>query len=106
MAMGYGAAVHHAPVGKWLCQPGPIQAGTLPADEILRPEVATRRRARAEARPPDMTELPQRPVVTGEAGSMTRPVMATGRVCQGPRDRHAPLVSPIATCHHRGRRLA
>jgi hypothetical protein len=62
--------------------------------------------AHVETCPPDITDLPQRPVVTAEAGFMTRPVRATGRVRQGPRGRHAPRVSPIATCHHRGRRLA
>jgi len=106
MAMAPGAAVHRAPAGKWLCQPGPIQGRTLPADEIPRRGVTTRRWARVEPRPPDITDLPQRPVVTAEAGFMTRPVRATGRVRPSPRGRHAPRVSPIATCHHRGRRLA
>jgi hypothetical protein len=106
MAMGPGAAVHRAPAGKWLCQPGPIQGRTLPADEILRTGVTTRRWARVEPRPPDITDLPQRPVVTAEAGFMTSPVSTSRRVRQGPRGRHAPGVSPIATCHHRGRRLA
>ena len=44
MTTELGVSVHRASVGKWLHRPGLSHEKTLPASEILRPDLAERRR--------------------------------------------------------------
>ena len=66
MAAVHGLSVHRGSVGKWLHRLGLSHKKTLLASEILRPEVAERRKAWVEIRQPDMAKMLERLVFIDE----------------------------------------
>ena len=69
MASVHGVCVHCGSVGKWLHRLGLSHKKTLLASEILRPDVAERRRIWVETRQPDMANMLERLVfIDVEAG--------------------------------------
>ena len=92
MAAVHGVSVHRGSVGKWLHQLGLSHKKTLRASEILRPDVAERRKAWVEVRQPDMAKMLERFVFIDETSLKTNLVKTTGWAPVGARlIDHAPF---------------
>ena len=98
MALVHGVSVHRGSVGKWLHRLGLSHKKTLLASEILRPEVAERRRVWVETRQSDMANMSdlanmlERLVFIDETSLKTNLVKTTGWAPVGKRlIDHAPF---------------
>ena len=74
----HGVSVHRGSVGKWLHRLGLGHKETLLASEILRPEVAERRKVRVETFQPDMANMLERLVFIDQSSLKTNLVKTTG----------------------------
>ena len=92
MAAAHGITVRRGSVGKWLHRLGLSHKKTLLASEILRPDVAERRRIWVETRQPDMANMLERLVFIDETSLKTNLVKTTGWAPKGQRlIDHAPF---------------
>jgi transposase len=92
LASVHSLSVHRGSVGKWLHRLGLSHKKTLPASEILRPEVAERRKAWVGAFQPDIAKMLERLVFIDETSLKTNLVRTTGRAPVGQRlIDHAPF---------------
>ena len=78
MAAVHGLSVHRGSVGRWLHRLGLSHKKKLLAGEILRPDVAERRKAWVEIRQPDMANMLERLVFIDETSLKTNLVKTTG----------------------------
>ena len=84
--------MHRGSVGKWLHRLGLSHKETLLASEILRPDVAERRRVWVETRQPDMANMLEKLVFNDETSLKTNLVKSTGWAAVGTRlIDHAPF---------------
>ncbi len=92
LAADRGLSVHRGAVGKWLHRLGLSHKKTLLASEILRPDIAERRKAWIETRQPDMANMLERLVFIDETSLKTNLVKTTGWAPVGQRlIDHAPF---------------
>ena len=92
MAAVHGLSVHRGSVGRWRHRLGLSHKKTLLASEILRPDVAERRRVWIEVRQPDMANMLERLVFIDETSLKTNLVKTTGWAAVGKRlIDHAPF---------------
>ena len=92
MASVHGVSVHRGSVGKWLHRLGLSHNKTLLASEILRPDVAERRKAWVDIRQPDMANMLERLVFIDETNLKTNLVKTPGWATVGARlVDHAPF---------------
>ncbi len=92
LAAVHGLSAHRGAVGKWLHRLGLSHKKTLLASEILRPEVAERRKAWVEAFQPDMSNMLEILVFIDETSLKTNLVKTTGWAPVGQRlIDHAPF---------------
>ena len=92
LAAVHGVSVHRGSVGKWLHRLGLSHKKTLLASEILRPDVAERRKAWVETRQPDMANMLEMLVFIDETSLKTNLVKTTGWAPKGQRlIDHAPF---------------
>ena len=92
MAAVHRVSVHRVSVGRWRYRLGLSHKETLLASEILRPDIAGRRRVWVETRQPDMGNTLERLVFIDETSLKTYLVRTTGWAPAGTRlIDHAPF---------------
>ena len=92
MGSVHGVTLHRGTVGRWLHRLGLSHKKTLLASEILRPDVAERRRVWIETRQPDMANMLESLVFIDETSLKTNLVKTTGWAPVGKRlVDHAPF---------------
>jgi len=92
LAAVHGVSVHRGSVGRWLHRLGLSHKKTLLASEILRPDIAERRRAWIETYQPDMANMLESLVFIDETSLKTNLIKTTGWAPVGKRlIDHAPF---------------